>query len=284
LETRHAGIVRRARRPSGWVAPGPPPLPPGDDASLEPQAGEDLCYLSGDWRIFQRIDGHRWSLDDLITAWVARQACRTPPGNAVDLGCGIGSVLLMMAWSFPEARVVGIEAQALSVDLARRSLRWNGVEGRCEVRLGDLRDPTSLPAGARFDVVTGTPPYFPRGTGLESERVQWASCHFEHRGGVEAYCAAAARLLAADGCFVMCAAARDADRVSESAQRANLGVRRRLEVVPRDGKASLFNVYVMHHGRNGGAVVSEAPLVIRHASGQRTESYLRVRHDMGLPP
>jgi tRNA1(Val) A37 N6-methylase TrmN6 len=40
----------------------------------------------------------------------------------LDLGCGIGSVLLMLAWRFPDAAVVGVEAQALSLDLARRSI------------------------------------------------------------------------------------------------------------------------------------------------------------------
>jgi len=58
-----------------------------------PQPGEDLCYLTGAWRILQRLDGHRWSLDDLVTAWVAAAACRhTAPRDVTDLGCGIGAV------------------------------------------------------------------------------------------------------------------------------------------------------------------------------------------------
>jgi hypothetical protein len=37
--------------------------------------------------------GHRWSLDDLVTAWVAtRVVAATPPARFVDLGCGIGTV------------------------------------------------------------------------------------------------------------------------------------------------------------------------------------------------
>ena len=27
--------------------------------------GEELCYLSGDWRIFQRVGGHRYSTEDV---------------------------------------------------------------------------------------------------------------------------------------------------------------------------------------------------------------------------
>ncbi len=61
------GIVRPARRPPGWVAPGPRPVTPQGRPELWPGPGEDLCYLAGDFRILQRLDGHRWSADDLLS-------------------------------------------------------------------------------------------------------------------------------------------------------------------------------------------------------------------------
>src|SRR3990170_4343828 len=100
-----AGVVRAARRPAGWRAPGPAPAGPGARPDLHPGPGEDLCFLTGDWRIFQRVGGHRWSLDDLVTAHAAAAAVAAPPARALDLGCGVGSVLMMVAWRFPAARV-----------------------------------------------------------------------------------------------------------------------------------------------------------------------------------
>ena len=279
------GIVRPARRPPGWLAPGPLPAPPPDHLALGPHAGEDLCYLTGDWRILQRVDGHRWSIDDLTTAWVAADECATdPPPRIADLGCGIGAVLLMMAWRFPQARLVGVEVQDLSVDLARRSVAWNGVAQRCEVRLGDLRDPTAVPEAGCFALVTGTPPYLPRGTATESQRPQWGPCHFEHRGGIESYCAAAARVMAPNGRFVLCAAARDDARMRAGATAAELRIVRRLDVVPRAGKAVLFAVYVLRGIGVSEPVRVDPPLIVRDARGERTEAYQRVRRDMGLPP
>ena len=39
-----------------------------------PHPGEELCRLTGRWRILQRTKGdHRWTTDDLVTAWVATQ-------------------------------------------------------------------------------------------------------------------------------------------------------------------------------------------------------------------
>lgn len=284
LEPRSAGIVRPARRPPGWAPPGPPPIVPLDRPEVWPGPGEDLCYLAGDWRILQLIRGHRWSLDDLVTAWfAARTSAPTPPTRIADLGCGIGAVLLMLAWRFPTAHCVGVEAQPLSLELARRSLAWNGTEHRCQVRLGDLRDPAMTPEGAAFELITGTPPYLAPGTATEPMRPQQAPCHIEQRGGIEAYCDAAARLLAPGGHFVACHAAAQTMRVEAAAVAAGLAVESRRNVVPREGKAPLFCVYAMRHAAEVSGTTVRAPLVVRGAHGQRTAEFQTLRHEMGMP-
>jgi tRNA1Val (adenine37-N6)-methyltransferase len=306
------GLVRGTRRPPGWTASGPAPRPPTDRSQLWPDADEDLCWLAGDWRILQRTEGHRFSLDDLVTAHFA--ACigagsagagvpgpvteslqtfgtkatsgplGTCPTRILDLGCGIGTVLLLMAWRFPTARVLGIEAQTMSAALARRSIAWNGVDDRCEVVSGDLRDTTALQSQPPFDLITGTPPYFPRGTGLESDQVQRGPCRFEHRGGIEDYAAAAARLLRPGAAFVACAAGTQTDRVNAAATTASLVVDRLREVVPRAGKAPLLIVFSMRHRGEATKAAPEPPLVVRDATGRRTDEFVALRADMGMPP
>jgi tRNA1(Val) A37 N6-methylase TrmN6 len=287
MRSPRGGLIRAAKRPSGWVAPGPRPAasePPGGDESLWPGEGEDLCWLAGDWRILQRVDGHRWSLDDLATAWYAARACDRAPARTVDLGCGIGTVLLFTAWRFPAARCLGVEAQALSAGLARRSLAWNAVEDRCEVRSGDFRDPANTPEGAVFDLVTGTPPYFPHGTGHQSSHVQRAPARFEHRGGVEAYVDAAARLLAPGGVFVACQAAIQADRVEPAMRAAGLSIVRWMDIVPREGKPPLVVVFACRRASEAGARVDDPPLVVRDRDLRWTPAFAQLRLDMGLPP
>jgi tRNA1Val (adenine37-N6)-methyltransferase len=250
---------------------------------LGPFAGEDLCHLAGEWRIMQRVDGHRWSLDDLVTAWMAVDETRGAlPDRVVDLGCGIGTVLLLLAWRFADARLVGVEAQAVSVDLARRSIAWNDAGGRCDVRCGDFRDAAVLDGLRDVPLVTGTPPYLPAEAATASAQAQRARCRIEMAGGVEDYCRAAAAVLQRDGLFVMCAAARQHERVAEAAAAAGLHRVRRLDVVPRTGKAPLFAVHVL--SRSPRPTRLDEPLVVRDDAGRRTARFTQVRAELGMPP
>ncbi len=284
------GLVRRAVRPPGWVAPGPKPAGPGDREDLWPDAGEDLCYLLGDFRIFQRTDGHRWSLDDLVTAWVAwravgvvdRSAAQPSPFiRAFDLGCGIGSVLLMTAFLWPQARCVGVEAQEMSIALARRSVAYNGVRARVELRHGDLRDPATTADGPIYDLVTGTPPYFDVRAGVVSSRPQKGPCRFEQRGGVEVYIQAAARLLAPGGHFILCTTVLADERVHRATRAVGLAVQARLDVVGRTGKKPLIYIYTLRW--TPCSAVDLQVLCVRDRDNQWTPAFRRVRREMALP-
>jgi tRNA1(Val) A37 N6-methylase TrmN6 len=275
------GIVRAARRPAGWIAPGPAPAGAQGRPELEPEPDEDLCFLTGDWRLFQKQQGHRWSLDDLVTAWIASR--RQDPARALrvlDLGCGLGSVLLMVAWKLPRATVIGIEAQPDRAAMGRRSIAYNGVEERCRIVDGDLRDAELLAREAPFELVTGTPPYFPRGTGTESAKPHALPCRFEVRGGVEAYLEVARRVVAPGGEIVVCTAALERERVDAAIGDLALHRREHWDIVPREGKDVLVMVDVLTAAPTDATTHT---LVVRDRASTWTPAFQRVRSDLGLP-
>src|SRR4051812_28462045 len=183
----------------GWTKPGP--IPPGAPGrGPVPDAGETLDAISGHFRVFQLAKGHRFSTDDVLTAFYGVTWCPRAE-TALDLGSGIGTVGMIAAWRLPGARLVTVEAQEESVRLARKSVQWNGLESRCEVRQGDFRDPNVLLPGERFDLALGSPPYFPAGSGVEGAHPQKIACRFEMRGDIDDYCGAAAAHLAPGGFF-----------------------------------------------------------------------------------
>ncbi|GBG34878.1 HemK methyltransferase family member 1 [Hondaea fermentalgiana] len=300
---------RKRKVPDDWVIPGP-----ASKGGVEPEAGEEVCHLLGHWRIFQRIGGHRWSTDDLVTAWVAGRAWREAqksvaepqqqPAHCLDLGCGIGSVLMMVAWQFTEARCLGVEAQVRSATMARRSIEFNGCADRCQVVQGDIREYADFDKAApegKFDLVTGTPPYFPvnytEGTGVATPGLgglpsceQSAPARYEFRGGVEAYCAAARpRLRSRDSRFVVCEGLLGANhsRVLKGASENGLEILQKVSVHGRDDKPALFAVYVMRLADEGGAdspPTQEESLIIRYKGGKRSEAYVSLMASLGIPP
>lgn len=238
--------------------------------------------ITASYRLLQRRRGHRFSLDDLATAQVAA-AARPEARRVADLGCGVGSVLLMVAWKLPEAQLVGVEAQEGSFALAQRNVMENGLGPRVSLIHGDLREVTRAFPHAPCELVTGTPPYLPPGTALASPDPQRAACRIELRGGVEDYLAAAARILAEGGLAVVCADGRAPERVLRGAAAAGLVPRRRLDVIARAGaEGPLFAVWTCGRAGEGrGELVHEA-VVMRDEAGGRTPEAVAMRAFFGL--
>src|SRR5262245_22846218 len=175
----------------GWAKPGPLV---NDPATAEVLQDETLGAISGDFRLFQLKKGHRFSTDDVLTAFYGTSWC--PRAETVlDLGSGVGSVGMIGAWRLPGARFVTIEAQEESVRLARKSACYNQIEERFEIRHGDFRERGVLRGSEKFDLVFGSPPYFPLDTGVLGDHPQKIACRFEVRGDINDYCRVAAQHL-----------------------------------------------------------------------------------------
>jgi tRNA1(Val) A37 N6-methylase TrmN6 len=287
-------LAQRMTKPEpffkGWAKPGP--VPPGaltGEPTLEP--GETLDAISGHFRLFQLEKGHRFSTDDVLTAWYGTMWCPTARA-ALDLGSGIGAVGMIAAWRLPGARFVTVEAQEESVRLARKSARWNGLMDRYTIRQGDFRDPAVLRDEERFDLVLGSPPYFPLGSGIEGDHPQKIACRFEMRGSVADYCAVAARHLERGGvfaCVFPIAPEEQAARVEQGAAAAGLVIVRRRPVVLREGERPLLGLFLLMGAedlpeRFRLCTWGEPPLIIRGADGSVHPEYAAVKLSFGFPP
>ncbi|MBI1945215.1 MAG: methyltransferase [Deltaproteobacteria bacterium] len=287
----------------GWTRPGP--VPPGD---VEVEQGETLDWLLGHWRIFQLARGHRFSTDDVLCAWYGTSwAPRVE--RACDLGSGIGSVALCVAWRLPAARVVTIEAQEQSLRLADKSVRYNGVADRVTLLHGDLRDPevrrrardAGGPAGdsaggdgARgFDLVTGTPPYWPVGSALPAQHSQAVPARLEVRGDIADYARAAAELLAPGGVFACVHQASQDARARRALADAGLVLVRTRGVCFKEGvplEESGIMLYCavrrsdVPRAFDGERPIIEPHLCIRRADGSTHPEIAAVRLGYGFPP
>jgi tRNA1(Val) A37 N6-methylase TrmN6 len=270
----------------GWATPGV--VPPGAHSTPEVGRDETLDAISGHFRIFQLRDGHRFSTDDLLTAWYGTTWAPSP-SRVLDLGSGIGSVGMIAAWRLPGAQFVTIEAQEESVRLARRSAAYNGVGARYDIRLGDFRDAASLGADERFDLVLGSPPYFPIGSGVEGDHPQKIACRFEMRGDISDYARVAVAHLAPGGLFACVFPEADRRRGEDAASTAQLTIVRRRPVVFREGEPPLIGLFAMTRRDDLPPPMRERtwvepPLTIRCADGSVHAEYAAIKLAVGFPP
>lgn len=249
---------------------------------LEPAEHESLDRLVGDWRILQLKRGHRFSTDDLVCAW--RASSWSPRATRLlDIGCGIGSVGLSVLFRAPQqATLTGVEAQEVSQDLARRTAALNGLSERVRILHGDLRDPEVLDPDARFELITGSPPYIPEGKGVISPVPQRAYARIELRGSVFDYCHAARRWLAPGGAFTFVMAAADA-RTEEAPPAAGLRVVERWDYVFAPDREPLVATLVCMREEDDPPPRRTGQLVIRGGDGEWTDDYLAFREEMGSP-
>jgi tRNA1Val (adenine37-N6)-methyltransferase len=283
-------VVITETRFKGWAKPGP--IPPGALSPPDVPPEETLDAISGHFRIFQLRDGHRFSTDDVLTAWYGT-SWAPRASSVLDLGSGIGSVGMIAAWRLPGARIVTIEAQAESVRLARKSAAYNGLESRYEIRHGDFREggPEGPPlrADEHFDLVLGSPPYCPPGAGIHGDHPQKVACRFELRGDIADYARIAGRHLAAGGVFACVFPEEQSERIEAAARDTALAIVRRRPVVFKEGEAPLIALFAMMRVSDLPESMRmrtwvEPPLVIRTADGRVHHEYSAVKLAIGFPP
>lgn len=270
----------------GWAKPGP--VPPGAAAPPEVPPEETLDAISGHFRIFQLRKGHRFSTDDLLTAWYGTSWAASAR-DVLDLGSGIGAVGMMAAWRLPGARCVTVEAQEESVRLARKSAAYNGLTARYDIRQGDMRAGGVLASSEQFDLVLASPPYFPLGSGAEGDHPQKIACRFELRGDIADYARVAAAHLRPGGFFACVYPEERRGDLTAAAAAASLVVVRTRPVVFRQGEPPLVGLFGMMRAADlpdscRAHMWTEPPLVIRAAGGTVHPEYAALKLAVGFPP
>lgn len=110
-----------------------------------------------DMKIIQRNDYLNFSIDSvLISNFLTVNKGRK---NIMDLGTGNG-VIPMLLSKRTNAKIVGIEIQDTSVDLACRNIILNKLESQVEIVKGDIKNIQSEFTDQSFDAVITNPPFF----------------------------------------------------------------------------------------------------------------------------
>lgn len=123
--------------------------------------------------------------------------------KVLDMGTGTGIIPLLVEAKTQAAHISAIEIQEESADMARRSVRLNGLENKIDIVTGDLREADKFFDAASFDVITCNPPYMIGQHGLTNPDAPKAIARHEILCTLEDVIRTAAKLLKPGGAFCM---------------------------------------------------------------------------------
>ena len=123
--------------------------------------------------------------------------------RVLDMGTGTGIIPILMEAKTPASKLVGLEIQLESADMARRSVALNHLENKIEIVDGDIKEAASIFGAASFDVVTCNPPYMIGQHGIQNPDAPKAIARHEIHCTLEDVISQAAKLLKPGGHFYM---------------------------------------------------------------------------------
>ena len=90
-------------------------------------------------------------------------------GKILDVGTGCGVIALILAFRFPEANIIGIDIDALSIEEASLNFHNSPWKDRLSAEIS-LFPSQVLKKGEKFDLIVSNPPYFDSGIKTPSTR------------------------------------------------------------------------------------------------------------------
>lgn len=136
-----------------------------NEIGLNPGERLDDLQIRG-YEIIQRPGRFCFGMDAVLLASYAKVKKRE---RALDLGTGTGILPILLEAKNEGTHYTGLEIQAESADMARRSVKYNGLEARIDIVTGDIREASTIFGVGSYQVITVNPPYMIGEHGLKNE-------------------------------------------------------------------------------------------------------------------
>jgi tRNA1Val (adenine37-N6)-methyltransferase len=165
---------------------------------LEGERLDDL-NIKG-YEIIQHKDKFCFGMDAVL---LSEFAVAKKGERVLDLGTGTGVIPILMEAKDKGTSFSALEIQSESADMARRSVKHNGLSHKIAIVEGDIKEAAGLFGKAVFDVITCNPPYMNDKHGLKNPDLPKAIARHEVLCTLEDVISQSAVLLKERGRFYM---------------------------------------------------------------------------------
>ena len=238
-----------------------------------PDERVDDLQLAG-LRILQKQSGFRFGMDAVLLADFARVEERD---RAADFGTGTGIIPLLLCGRGRAAHIDALEVQPPMADMARRSVRLNGLEERITVHALPVEEADRVIAPGSLDCIVCNPPYGLPGTTLLNPSETLSLARHQSAEGLKNWYAMAYRLLRGKGRFNMIYPAPRMLEAMQQMEKARLAPKRFRLIYPRlDKPANLVLIEAMKDAKP--MLHPEPPLIVYEPDGSMTPELKRIYH------
>ena len=223
---------------------------------LENERVDDL--QRNGYHIIQKKNGFCFGMDAVLLAGFAKV---NPGEKAIDLGTGTGIIPILLEARYEGEHYTGLEIQEEVAEMARRSVRLNGLEDKVDIALGDIKEASVRFGRAQFDVVTSNPPYMNDAHGLKNPDLPKAIARHEVLCTLDDVVREAAGLLKPGGRFYMVHRPHRLIEIINTLTKYKLEPKRMKLVHPFVDKDA--NMVLIEAVRGGKSMIKvEAPIVV----------------------
>jgi tRNA1Val (adenine37-N6)-methyltransferase len=152
------------------------------------------------YRIIQNPEKFCFGMDAVLLSGFARVK---DGARVLDMGTGTGIIPILLEAKTGASHLTGLEIQEESADMARRSVKLNGIGDKVDIVTGDIKEADKIFDLASFDVITCNPPYMIGQHGLTNPDAPKAIARHEVLCTLDDVVRNAARLLKPGGSFFM---------------------------------------------------------------------------------
>lgn len=141
----------------------------------------ETTLLRGQLKLLQPAKGFHASTDTVFLAAAAQSAVKERH-KVLDIGCGVGSVGLIITLKNKNNSLIGLDIQQDLIDICHQNATLNNLSDRCQFFCGNLKTEKTVPDNY-FNLVVMNPPYQEGGRHTPSPRLNKALSHGEEASG-----------------------------------------------------------------------------------------------------
>lgn len=240
---------------------------------VRPHERVDDLQLNG-LRIIQNPAGFCFGMDAVLLADFTRLR---PRERVADMGTGTGILPLLLSYKEPSATFEAFEIQPDMAEMARRSVRLNGLSERICVHTCDMRQAYERIGRESVHCVVCNPPYGKQGGTLQNETQSVLLSRHETDCTIEDVAAACAAVLRNHGHASFAFPASRLLELCDALRRCRLEPKRIRMVCARAGRPPYLTlVEAMKNAKP--SLLWQPPLIVYDENGCETEEIRRIYH------